>query len=151
VTDEGKPEYILRADVAKLSENAGWVALKKIHLTFFKKAKEEKSGTLLADSGLYYFRDVPRRKRKRNDIDLKGNVVFHTADGTTLKTPEVHYTGESGKIYSDAGFEKRRISKEQTIIITGRSFVTDKNLRHWEDTGAQMSFESHKGAIEKEK
>ena len=150
VTRAGNPEYILLADEALLKEKRGIVEMKNIHLTFFKEDNNEKSGTLVAQKGIYYVNSAPSLKRRKNDVDLKGDVVFNTDDGTILKTPEVHYNSETEKIYSNAGFVKKRVGKDQTIIISGKSFITDKNLRHWEDKGAEMSFETHQGPTEKE-
>ena len=148
-TTEGKPQYIIDSDDALLKEKLYCIEMKKIHLTFFKEGEEGKTGTLTSDNGLYFFRDNPSMKRKKNDIDLKGHVLFNTSDGTSLKTPEVHYESASEKIYSSAGFEKRKEGGDQTIVIKGKSFVTDKNLRKWEDTGATMTVETKPTPIKK--
>ena len=142
VSLDGKPQYILRSDEAFLKEAQNCVDMNNIHLTFFKEGEEIKTGTLVASDGQYYYRDNPSLKRLRSDIGLTGDINFNMTDGTSLKTPEVHYESSSQKIYSNAGFEKRRKSEEQLIVIKGKSFVTDKNLRKWEDTGASMSMET---------
>ena len=142
VSLDGKPQYILRSDEALLKEKQSCVDMNNIHLTFFKDGEEAKTGTLVALNGQYYFKDNPALQRQKSDIDLKGNVNFNMTDGTSLKTPEVHYVSSTQKIYSNAGFEKKRKNNGQTIIIKGKVFVTDKNLRKWEDTGAKMSLET---------
>jgi len=151
VTLEGRPQYMLEADTAVLDEKENRVELDNIHLTFYKEGEKEPSGTLTAQKGDYYYRDSPFRKRQNNDIDLTGDVLFQTTDGTRLKTPEVHYNTRTEKIYSNAGFEKRSETRNQTILVTGKGFVTDKNLEHWEDTGATLSFESHPQPAAQEK
>ena len=151
VTLEGYPQYILLADTAVLTEKENRAELEKIHLTFFKKGEKEPSGTLTAKKGNYYFRESTDQKQQINDIDLTGDVLFKTTDGAILKTPEVHYNAKTGKIYSNAGFEKRSETRDQTIVISGKGFVTDKNLEHWEDTGAKLSFESHPQPLSQEK
>lgn len=149
VTNEGNPQYIIDSENALLKEKLYCIEMKKILLTFFKEGEKGETGTLTSDDGLYFFRDNPSMKRKKNDIDLKGHVMFNTSDGTSLKTPEVHYESASDKIYSNAGFEKRKEGGGQTIVIRGKSFVTDKNLRIWEDTGATMTFETKPTPIKK--
>ncbi len=150
-TLEGQPQYTLEADSAVLSEKENNVELENIHLAFYKKGEKTASGSLTARKGNYYFRDTSDGKHTNNDIDLRGNVVFETTDGTRLKSPEVHYNAKTEKIYSNAGFEKYNESKDQTIVVTGKSFVTDKNMEHWEDTGATLSFRSHSSPDSKEK
>ena len=142
-TLEGRPQYMLEADSAVLSEKENRVELENIHLIFYKEGEKEPSGTLTAGKGDYYYRDSLDLKHQNNDIDLKGDVLFETTDGTRLKTPEAHYNAKTEKIYSNAGFEKRNQTRDQTIVVTGKSFMTDKNLERWEDTGATLSFESH--------
>lgn len=149
-TFEGKPKYIIESEEARVIEKENYVEMKDIHLSFFKENTDEQAGTLTADKGIYYFRDNQKRNHKVNDIDLTGNIRFQTTDGTLLKTSEVHYDNTTEKIYSRSDFEKRKISKDQTLIIKGKSFVTDKTLRHWEDKGATMSFEAHSQQDSKE-
>ena len=150
VTQEGEPQYILKADQAQVKEEQNLVAMNHIHLTFYKEEEKQESGILVADKGQYYFRENPAKKRHRNDIDLKGNVLFKTSDGTILKTPEVHYQSKDEKIYSKAGFEKRRVTKDQVMIIKGKTFETDINMTHWKDTGAEITFETRSQENEKE-
>lgn len=150
VTYEGKPRYTIESREARVIEEENYVEMEDIHLSFFKESTEELAGTLMADEGFYFFRDNPERNHHVNDIELKGNVVFQTTDGTFLKTSEVHYDDATEKIYSRSDFEKRKVSKEQTLIIKGKSFVTDKTLRHWEDTGATMTLEAHSTPDSKE-
>lgn len=142
VSLDGKPQYILRSDEALLKESQNRVDMNNIHLTFFKEGEKTQTGTLVASNGQYYYKDTPSMKRVKSDIDLRGDVNFNMTDGTSLKTPEVHYESSTQKIYSNSGFEKKRKSEGQTIIIKGKSFVTDKNLLKWEDTGAKMSMET---------
>lgn len=151
VTLEGRPQYLLEADMAVLAEKENRVELENIHLIFYKEGSTEPSGTLTAKKGIYYYQYSPDQNRQNNDIDLTGDVLFHTTDGTLLKTPEVHYDAKKEKIFSKAGFEKRNETRDQTIVISGKSFVTDKNLEHWEDTGAKLSFESHPQPAPQEK
>lgn len=150
ITYEGKPMYIIESKEAWVIEKENYVKMEDIHLSFFKENTEELAGNLTAEEGVYFFRDNPELNHHVNDIELKGNVIFQTMDGTLLKTSEVHYDNVTEKIFSRTGFEKKKVSKDQTLIIKGKSFVTDKTLRHWEDTGATMSFESHSQPDSKE-
>jgi LPS export ABC transporter protein LptC len=149
-TFEGKPRYIIESKEARVIEKDNYVEMDDIHLSFFKENTDEQAGTLTADKGIYYFRDNPERKHHTNDIELTGNVIFQTTDGTLLKTSEVHYDNITEKIYSRSDFEKRKASKDQTLVIKGKSFITDKSLRHWEDTGATMTLEAHTSTDSKE-
>jgi LPS export ABC transporter protein LptC len=151
VTNDGVPQYILKAESAKLREKTNCVIMDRINLTFIKEGDEKTSSTLVADSGVYYFRDNAKLKKKQSDVDLKGNIVFDLSNGTMLKTPELHYESSSEKIFSNAGFEKRMVGKEQIIIITGKSFVTDKNLLNWEDVGANLTMQPLPDSMSKKK
>ncbi|MBN1900451.1 LPS export ABC transporter periplasmic protein LptC [Candidatus Sumerlaeota bacterium] len=149
-TYEGKPKYMIESTEARVIEKDNYVEMRDIHLTFFKENSEEIAGELKANEGIYYFRDNAEKNHHANDIELKGNVVFQTTDGTFLKTSEVLYDNATEKIISRSEFEKRKVGKDQTLIIKGKGFVTDKSLRRWEDKGATMTLEAHSSGESKE-
>lgn len=140
VTEKGEPMYILQAEEARLKEKNNVVELDDIDLKFFQEDKDT-SNTLTADSGSYYLRNSAEDRKNRNDIDLFGNIRLVKSDGTTLKTSRLHYDSKSEKIYSDAGFEQRKIAQNRVIVLKGKSFVTDRSMNQFEQVGGEISFE----------
>lgn len=149
-TSRGLSQYRIQADTARLLEEKSIVEMQDIQVTLFEDKTGKESGTLTANTGYFYYRDNPQEKKFKNNVDLKGDIRFEGKDGSILTTPEVHYDSREEIIYSNAGFEKRRVTPDQIITMQGKAFQTDRNLKKWEYTGAETEFESRPEKTEKE-
>ncbi len=151
VTNEGKPEYTLTSTQAMLLEKRNCIQMDTIHIKFFRESGDEESGNLTSDHGYYYFREAEGMIRNRGDVDLIGRVLVNMPDGAMLRTEEIVYDGVTRKISSGKPFEKSRVSEKQVIKISGKGFVTDRDMLNWEVTGAVMSVDTPSTSTQKAK
>jgi len=117
-TREGKRIWALRARHALVFEDADRVEASGVRVDFYDEDAGELRSTLTASSGVVM--------RRRNAIEVTGDVVVTSVDGTTLTTSSLTWDERTGKIRSDSFV---RVTKANDVM-TGTGMEADPDLRN---------------------
>ena len=116
-TREGKKIWALRARHALVFEEEDRVEASGVRVDFYGDETELQS-TLTAASGVVM--------RRTNAIEVQGDVVVRSTDGTTLTTDRLTWDERTGKIRSDSFV---RVTKASDVM-TGSGMEADPDLRN---------------------
>ena len=115
ITEKGIRRGDLFADTAYIFDDQTRFVLRVVHLSFTKDDGSP-NGTIRADKGEYSMRT--------QILDGWGNVVVTTADGRTLRTPQLRYSKVANLISSDTSF----VWTEKDRVQSGVGFRADPGL-----------------------
>jgi LPS export ABC transporter protein LptC len=126
VTQEGREEAHLVYDTAFQWVDSAAVALRRVELVVFNEDGSERA-TVTADRG--------RLDQSTNRMIAQGNVVLVIpGDGRVIRTQELHYDPEGGRIWSDSAFVMEQPGRS---TFRGASFTSDLEFRNFEARGRQ--------------
>ncbi len=117
--------------VSNVKAEGGWMPSDHRQISLYDVMVREYSndietGTIQADEGTLYLRDIEKDGIKRNDAFLWGNVSVKRADGLELSMSEATYEGSQGKLSSDKhteiAFQQGTGKTQPTIVFSGESF-----------------------------
>ena len=120
-TDSGEVRYFLKAPTLLQFENDG-----NAYLEFpdgIELIQYDENNRITSSITASYAKQFVDRK----EWEAKNNVIASNADGDTLKTEQLIYEEESGKIYTN---EFVRIIKPDQIT-TGTGFESDGSMQNW--------------------
>jgi hypothetical protein len=153
VSREGQLGFWVRAEGGRLPADNSRASLFDVSIVEYKNDVEH--GSLQADEGTYFLKDVEEDNIKKNNAFLWGNVLLQQSDGLKLSTTEAMYEGGKGKLSSEkhTEIEKPVASEgsELTVLAAGESFEMTRGeaetlirLRGRGDTKAAFEFKTRK-------
>ncbi len=116
-TSDGRIVWTLSATLALVFEKADRVETTSPRIEFFDEDGELRS-TLTARTGLL--------RQRTSDMEVLGNVVVTSADGTVLETERLLWCELKGKIETDRAV---RVTKDGDVM-TGTGAEADPDLRN---------------------
>ena len=114
-TREGRLQWELNAATGEIFEGGDVIELAALRVDFFDSTGA-KEGRLTAKHG--------KIRQKENIMDVDGDVVLVSKDGSTLKTTHLVWSDEENRITTDAFVEIVR----QTSTLTGYGLVATPDL-----------------------
>ena len=114
-TRQGQVQWELKAATGEIFEGGDVVDLTDLHVDFFDSTGA-KEGTLTAKHG--------KIRQKENKMDVDGDVVLVSEDGSTLKTTHLVWSDDENRITTDAFVEIVRA----TSTLTGYGLVATPDL-----------------------
>lgn len=114
-TREGRLQWELKAATGEIFEGGDVVDLTDLQVVFFDSTGA-KEGTLTAKHGKIH--------QKEDRMDVDGDVVLVSKDGSTLKTTHLSWSDKENRITTDAFVEIQR----RTSTLTGYGLVATPDL-----------------------
>lgn len=113
-TSQGEKEWELEADRAEIYKTEGKTIVQKLRIKFYDQGKitsilTAREGKLHSQSG---------------DMEVRGDVVITSEEGTTLKTESLRWDAKREKILTDDWVRQERAD----TIITGQGLESDPEL-----------------------
>ncbi len=91
-TDLGVKKYIIDADEANINPRVKLISFKVVKTKYYDKEKE--IANLRSDTGVIH--------TDTNDIEVKGNVLLKTTDGSRLETESLTWSNAKNKLRTEA-------------------------------------------------
>ena len=138
-------QSIVQAERGHVNLNTKEGSLHKTAVTLYDSGKQ--TGKVVGDTGILFLADIdlPDTKADKDDIILRGHVLYTDKDGGTMSVPEIRYYSRTGKLISSGDkFEKRMKINEDDYLLTGSHFETNKDLTNFTAYGPRLTTSANK-------
>lgn len=118
-TDSGRTQWTMFAKRAATFTAKDLVTARTVRIDFFDVDGKKNSEMVALEGELY---------QRTRDMVARGKVVLQTVEGWTMRTEELRFSNNRGRISSD---KLVRVEKEGSVL-EGVGFESDPHLEHFE-------------------